>query len=327
MAVEKHFEDIHEDQFDFHAYCIRKVTLRAYADVLRWEDNLWGNDTYIKAAEGAIRTYLYLHDNPVKVEDDSEPDYSKMTAAERKKAKAIARKKKLKAEKEAAAKKDDAKSTDKENNNKKKKDDDPNGDKLLNKVPLDEAKKYAATLVKNAANCLTTWLCQYDVCVKRGKAMMALQALFKAKSLGATNESAISSELFKRIVAFHEDVSLGESAKAVVKDVFESEKAKLLGDSKSLNDYVNDWARKIKSNARTDLSLRTEVARAMVKCNPGSAKDAISLIVENGLDIRGVDIDSCKNAVEVLKSIDDKAKETQDFVDIVKGKYHLASIF
>lgn len=263
----------------------------------------------------------------MKVEDDSEPDYSKMTAAERKKAKAIARKKKLKAEKQAAAKKDDAKSTDKENNNKKKKDDDPNGDKLLSKVPLDEAKKYAATLVKNAANCLTTWLCQYDVCVKRGKAMMALQALFKAKSLSPTNESAISSELFKRIVAFHENVSLVERAKEVVKDVFESEKAKLLGDSKSLNDYVNDWARKIKSNARTGLSLRTEVARAMVKCNPGSAKDAISLIVENGLDIRGVDIDSCKNAVEVLKSIDDKAKETQDFVEIVKRKYHLASIF
>jgi hypothetical protein len=28
MAVDKHFTDIVEDQFDFHNYCIRKMTLR-----------------------------------------------------------------------------------------------------------------------------------------------------------------------------------------------------------------------------------------------------------------------------------------------------------
>ena len=28
--VEKHFADFDEDQFDFHSYCIRKMTLRAY---------------------------------------------------------------------------------------------------------------------------------------------------------------------------------------------------------------------------------------------------------------------------------------------------------
>ena len=35
MAVNKHFLDITEDQFDFHTYCIRKMTLRAYIDMLR----------------------------------------------------------------------------------------------------------------------------------------------------------------------------------------------------------------------------------------------------------------------------------------------------
>lgn len=34
-AVEKHFADFAEDQFDFHTYCIRKTTLRAYVDILR----------------------------------------------------------------------------------------------------------------------------------------------------------------------------------------------------------------------------------------------------------------------------------------------------
>ena len=28
----KHFVDIIEDQFDFHTYCMRKMTLRAYVE-------------------------------------------------------------------------------------------------------------------------------------------------------------------------------------------------------------------------------------------------------------------------------------------------------
>ncbi|RLN73598.1 hypothetical protein BBJ28_00026180, partial [Nothophytophthora sp. Chile5] len=35
FAVEKHFNDFIEDQFDFHTYCIRKMTLRAYLQMLR----------------------------------------------------------------------------------------------------------------------------------------------------------------------------------------------------------------------------------------------------------------------------------------------------
>jgi len=34
-AIEKHFQEFIEDQFDFHTYCIRKMTLRAYVDILR----------------------------------------------------------------------------------------------------------------------------------------------------------------------------------------------------------------------------------------------------------------------------------------------------
>lgn len=29
-AIDKHFTDITDDQFDFHMYCLRKTTLRAY---------------------------------------------------------------------------------------------------------------------------------------------------------------------------------------------------------------------------------------------------------------------------------------------------------
>lgn len=48
LAVVKHFEDFVEDQFDFHTYCVRKMTLRAYVDMLRMEDRLHNNIFYSK---------------------------------------------------------------------------------------------------------------------------------------------------------------------------------------------------------------------------------------------------------------------------------------
>ncbi len=53
MAVGKHFGDISEDQFDFHSYCIRKMTLRAYIAMLRLEDGLYGHAFYSKVWQAA----------------------------------------------------------------------------------------------------------------------------------------------------------------------------------------------------------------------------------------------------------------------------------
>jgi peptide alpha-N-acetyltransferase len=39
--VEKHFEQIFEDQFDFHLYAIRKYTLNSYLQMIEMEDNIY----------------------------------------------------------------------------------------------------------------------------------------------------------------------------------------------------------------------------------------------------------------------------------------------
>lgn len=59
LAVEKHYADITEDQFDFHSYCLRKMTLRSYIEMLRFQDRLHAHCYFRKAAVGAIR-YKYL---------------------------------------------------------------------------------------------------------------------------------------------------------------------------------------------------------------------------------------------------------------------------
>lgn len=51
LGVSKHFEDFVEDQFDFHGYCIRKMTLRSYIELLRMEDTLYGELSFSKVCE------------------------------------------------------------------------------------------------------------------------------------------------------------------------------------------------------------------------------------------------------------------------------------
>ena len=46
--------EIFDDQFDFHTYCMRKMTLRAYVELLQVEDKLRSHPFYFDAARLAI---------------------------------------------------------------------------------------------------------------------------------------------------------------------------------------------------------------------------------------------------------------------------------
>jgi peptide alpha-N-acetyltransferase len=61
LEVIAHFDEFTEDQYDFHNYCLRKVTLRAYVDLIRMEDRLYSHPAYGAAAEAAIDAYVQLH--------------------------------------------------------------------------------------------------------------------------------------------------------------------------------------------------------------------------------------------------------------------------
>lgn len=43
--------DFTEDQFDFHSYCVRKLTLRAYLGLLRLEDTLHHHPFYMRVRD------------------------------------------------------------------------------------------------------------------------------------------------------------------------------------------------------------------------------------------------------------------------------------
>lgn len=62
--IRQHFNDFIEDQFDFHTYCLRKMTLRAYIKMIRHVDNIFEHKFYLTAAKWIIKMYLHLHDHP-----------------------------------------------------------------------------------------------------------------------------------------------------------------------------------------------------------------------------------------------------------------------
>lgn len=321
-AVVKHFDDFQEDQFDFHSYCLRKVTLRAYISVLRFEDVVYGQDFFCEAAAGIIRIYLHLYDIPASNETE-EPDYSNMDASERKKAKAIARKKKKASEKKETEMKAKGEETHQNGNqkpNQKAKgaviDEDPFGLEYLKKDPMEEAKKYSSMLAKFAPKNLETWILQYDVAVRRKKPMLALQALFKARSIDGE-----SSELFVRIVDFAGKVgSFGDSS-AAVSAVIAAEAPVLLG-KQSVGNFIKSAAVKIRENPLTDLPMRTAVARAIADSKDESIDDTVSLITDGGMDARKVSVETCRAALEVLKSLgSDAAEATKRWTESTRERF------
>ncbi|TYI26802.1 hypothetical protein ES332_A05G136600v1 [Gossypium tomentosum] len=167
LAVEKHYADITEDQFDFHSYCLRKMTLRAYVDMLRFQDRLHSHAYFHKAAAGAIRCYLKLYDSPLNSPAEVEDNTSKAT--QKKKMKKQRKAERAKKEAEEKNEGSSASGTSKSGRRHiKPVDPDPYGEKLLKTDdPLSEATKYLKLLQKNSPDSLETHLLSFEVNMRK----------------------------------------------------------------------------------------------------------------------------------------------------------------
>ncbi|TFK61909.1 NMDA receptor-regulated protein 1a [Pluteus cervinus] len=194
MAIQKLFDEVEDDQYDFHGYALRRFTITIYLNLLTWEDQLRSHPSYIKAALHASKIFIAVHDEPaLAITDNSEP----LTDAEKK-----AKKKAKKAQK---AHEDPKKLTQGANANEDKglevpqaKDEDPDGKKLLaSPDPLEMAAKFLSPLASLAPGNIDAWIALYDIAIRRKKLLQAIRALKHAKSLDPE-----SPELHIRIIDF-----------------------------------------------------------------------------------------------------------------------------
>lgn len=149
-TVQNIFETWYDDQFDFHSFSLRKGMVRAYVDMIRWEDKLREHPFFTRAALSAIDIYCLLHDRPNVANESHLNGSSDQSAAEKKKAAKKARKEAEKAEAEKKAQKaKQAQPKADDEGGSKKEDPDPMGLELMKtQKPLEEAMKFVLPLLE-----------------------------------------------------------------------------------------------------------------------------------------------------------------------------------
>uniref|UniRef100_A0A8C5HM87 N(alpha)-acetyltransferase 15, NatA auxiliary subunit a n=1 Tax=Gouania willdenowi TaxID=441366 RepID=A0A8C5HM87_GOUWI len=243
--IERHFVEITDDQFDFHTYCMRKMTLRSYVDLLKLEDVLRMHPFYYKAATTAINIYLSLHDNPLT--DDSkelQADTANLSDKELKKLRNKQRRAQKKAQLEEE-KKNAEKEKQLKNQKKKKEDDDeeiggPKEELIPDKLvkvenPLEEAVKFLIPLKHLVKDKIDTHLLAFEIYFRKDKYLLMLQSVKRALAIDPDQPW-----LHQCLVRFFKGVSESKDLPEVVRTVLKQEITRLFGDSNLLHSRSNE---------------------------------------------------------------------------------------
>ena len=173
QSIYNTFEIWTEDQFDFHSFSFRKGQVRAYVDMIRWEDHLRDHPYFTRTALAATNLYVRIFDNPELANPDllNGVNGGALDASERKKARKKAKKEQEKAAQVAAEKKDSKKPQELDANGEPKKEDkDPQGNLLLQTSdPLGEATKFVTLLLQNSPKLLEAQHAAFQVYFRRSK--------------------------------------------------------------------------------------------------------------------------------------------------------------
>ncbi|KAK8491677.1 hypothetical protein V6N13_023899 [Hibiscus sabdariffa] len=278
LAVEKHYADITEDQFDFHSYCLRKMTLRAYVEMLKFQDRLHSHTYFHKAAAGAIRCYLKLYDSPLNSPVEEEDNTSK-TPSQKKKMKK--QRKAERAKKEAEEKNEESSASGNSKFGKrhiKTVDPDPYGEKLLKtEDPLSEATKYLKLLQKHSPDSLETHLFSFEVNMRKQKILLAFQAVKQLLRLDAENPDSHRCliKFFHKVDSMPAPVT---EAEKLVWSVLEAERPSI----SQLQDKTLSEANKVFLGKHEDsLMHRVAVAEMLYVLDPTKKLEAVKLIEDS----------------------------------------------
>ncbi|KAF3825798.1 hypothetical protein GH733_006625, partial [Mirounga leonina] len=268
--VERHFFEITDDQFDFHTYCMRKMTLRAYVDLLRLEDILRRHAFYFKAARSAIEIYLKLYDNPLtneskqqeinseECEEDGNLDLEfvfiwifieNLSAKELKKMLSKQRRAQKKAKLEEERK--HAERERQQKNQKKKRDEEEEEASGLKEElipeklerienPLEEAIKFLIPLKNLVADNIDTHLLAFEIYFRKGKFLLMLQSVKRAFAINSNHPW-----LHECLIKFSKSVSNHSNLPDIVSKVLSQEMQKIFVN-KDLESFNEDF---LKHNA------------------------------------------------------------------------------
>ncbi|XP_076628904.1 N-alpha-acetyltransferase 15/16 isoform X1 [Colletes latitarsis] len=297
--VDRHFSEIIEDQFDFHTYCMRKMTLRSYVGLLRLEDVLRAHPFYFKAAKCAMEVYLRLHDNPLPDPTQAqEIDTENLAPSELKKLRNKQRKQRRKAELERQLAAQAQEKREQHNKSRQQADSDleqPTLDELipekLERVedPLEQAIKFLQPLQKLAANRIETHLMAFEIYIRKGRKLLMLKSIKRAHGLDPNNP-----DLHSCLVRF----MLHISRSPLVGAVREVVKRQTAGIYRSLTPMQLN--REFLKANRNSLPHLLQAAKMMYVIDPAEHAKALFLVLN--FDLESVTLQDCTKVLESLRN-------------------------
>jgi len=187
--VKRYFEEVCEDQLDFHLFAMSRMRLCAYMDLLRLEDNLMKYGFYEKVAHIAIEIYLAMHDGTEteSVTNGVHQSVAELNESEKRKLKNKAKKAKRKEQEEKAK----TQTKPKQGNTKKVEEEPYKPAKKLfianeleaTKAPLNEATFFIKPLQELLADEIETHLAAFEISYRKEKPLLMLQAVQRSAAI------------------------------------------------------------------------------------------------------------------------------------------------
>lgn len=288
-SIKKHFADQFDDLFDFHGYCYRKTTLRAYLDTLRNLDAYYANPTYLRAMRDCLGLFGYLLDNPEDIDG-----LGHLSAADRKKERAKLKKLKMKNETTTTSTTTTAggdEETEKKENSVEKEE-----EMLLTKDFLQESSTWTNPILANddllRAIEEDSLAIIAEFAIRRGRYLHALRAinfaLAKHEGVATTFHPEVTLVIIKLAVKMKAK-KLGTTASPLVLATLRTEMARLLGGGESasyLNEYLANYLQFVAEHPSILYVLSAVKCVQLVEKNAVQCAEKVKEIVsrENVLD-------------------------------------------
>ena len=303
--IDRHFTEIIEDQFDFHTYCMRKMTLKSYVGLLRLEDELRSHRFYEKCATVAIETLLHLYEKPLQDSGHSDDANSvSLDPSELKKIKNKAKKAKKKAEQEKAVLEQDKKRKDMHNKSKKKADEDVETtarDELVAEKlarpdnPLEEAARFLEPLLLLARNKINTHLLAFEINYQKGKILLMLQAILCGLAVEPDNFRLHG--CLVRFLRLLETRNLLGGSKDPLAQVLAASLPTVLR-----NKSAADLNAEFMARYGSDLAAVFVAGRQMARMDAGAAGQAVKMVIRMGEEMAGRSRQTCLSILEALRA-------------------------
>ncbi|KAL4792509.1 NMDA receptor-regulated protein 1-domain-containing protein [Aspergillus venezuelensis] len=323
-AVYNIFDVWHEDQFDFHSFSLRKGMIRAYVDMVRWEDRLREHPFYSRMALSAIKAYIILHDDPDLAHgplpdvNGSDGDDAERRKALKKAKKEQQRLEKIEADKRELARKSAAnpKSLDGEV---KKEDPDPLGNKLAQtQEPLKEAMKFLTPLLEYSPQNIEAQCLGFEVHLRRGKYALALKCLTAAHSIDASNPT-----LHVQLMRFRQALNkLSEPLPPQVAEVVDGEFEALLPKAQNLD----EWNKSFIADKQDSISHKHAYLTCQQLLKPDSKAETEKELAST-LDASVVSLETALAGLDLLGEWGSNQAAKASYAEKASSKWPESSLF